>query len=115
MIVEERIYTLYMGKTAEYLQLYGSFGYPVQVRYLPKLLGYFTTEVGPLNQVVHLWAYESFEDRRRRRAELLADPDFQDYVARIRPLVQSQENKLLRPAPMSPPIIFDEGSAAAPA
>ena len=35
-----------------------------------RLLGYWTTEVGPLNQVVHLWEYASLNDRERLRGEL---------------------------------------------
>ena len=31
-------------------------------------LGYFSTEIGVLNQTVHLWGYEGLDDRLRRRA-----------------------------------------------
>jgi hypothetical protein len=102
MIVEERIYTLEAGKVGEYLRLYEEEGLAIQTRILPKLVGYFSTEFGPLNQVVHLWAYESLDQRAERRAELMADPGWQAYVAKIRPLLVRMENKLLIPAPFSP-------------
>ena len=35
---------------------------------LGRLIGYFQTEIGDLNHVVHLWAYDSLEDRAARRA-----------------------------------------------
>ena len=68
MIVEMREYTLHAGKVPEYLQLYEREGLEIQREILGHLVGYYTTEVGEaVNQVVHLWAYESFEDRDARR------------------------------------------------
>jgi hypothetical protein len=102
MIVEERIYNLHVGKAPEYLKLYEAEGLEVQTRILGRMLGYFSTEIGPLNQVIHLWGYDSFEDRTRRRAELMKDSTWQAYIPKIRPLVISQENKILLPASFSP-------------
>jgi len=102
MIIEERIYTLHCGKAPQYLKTYEAEGFAIQRPILGHLVGYFTTEVGPLNQLVHLWAYESLADRAARRARLLADPAWQAYIAKVQPLVLSQENKLLVPARFSP-------------
>ena len=66
------------------------------------MVGYFSTKDGPLNQNIHLWAYDSFEQRVERRAAMMADPEWQAYLAKIRPLIVSQETKLLIPAPFSP-------------
>ena len=35
-----------------------------------KLEGYWVTEIGPLNQVMHLWSYKDLNERARLRAEL---------------------------------------------
>jgi hypothetical protein len=102
MIVEERIYTLQPGKVPDYLRLYEDEGLPIQTRILPRMLGYFFTEFGPLNQVVHMWGYESLAERTERRAELNADAGWQAYVAKMRPWLVTMENKLLLPAPFSP-------------
>jgi len=59
-------------------------------------------EVGPLNQVVHLWAYDDMADRATRRAKMAADPAWQAYVKQVRPFVVTQENKILTPAPFCP-------------
>ena len=59
-IVEMRTYTLAVGTTARYLDLYAKGGLAVQTRILGHLVGYYAVEVGELNQVIHLWAYESF-------------------------------------------------------
>ena len=104
MIVEERIYTLHAGKTPEYLRLYETEGLEIQRGILGRMVGYFSTEFGPLNQIVHLWAYRDLAERSERRARLTADEGWRTYVAKVRPLIAHQENKLLVPAPFSPSI-----------
>jgi hypothetical protein len=102
VFVEERIYTLETGKVPEYLRLYEQEGLAIQTRILPRMVGYFSTEFGPLNQIVHMWAYESLDERTQKRAELNADEGWKAYIAKIRPLILRMENKLLVPAPFSP-------------
>jgi hypothetical protein len=104
MIVEERVYTLQSGKAAEFVNIYAGEGLAVHNRHLPKMLGFFTTEVGPLNQVVHLWAYASFEERMRCRTAAQTDPDWAPCGARLRQLIVTQENKLLLPTAFSPKV-----------
>ena len=66
-------------------------------------MGYFTTEMGPLNyQVVHMWAYRDLADRAERRSRLLSDPRWRAYAAKVQPLLVGQENKILVPTPFSP-------------
>jgi hypothetical protein len=104
VIVEMREYTLQAGKVPEYLELYESEGLAIQRELLGHLVGYYATEVGPaVNQVVHLWAYETFEDREARRRRLAADPGWQSYVQKIRPMLVAQCNRLMRPAPFFEP------------
>ncbi len=102
MIVEQRIYTLQPGKASEYLELYEREGLAIQEPILGHLIGYFSSEVGPLNRIVHMWGYESFDDRDRRRAELATNEKWQAFVQKLRVLIVEQENLILRPAPFSP-------------
>jgi len=103
MLVEERCYVLRMPcGPQDYLALYEAEGLEVQRATLGRLLGYFHTEVGALNTMVHLWGYDSFEDRLRRRAALAANADWQRYLARVRPLIESMSNRLLLPTSFSP-------------
>ncbi|MBU2966753.1 NIPSNAP family protein [Amphritea sp. 2_MG-2023] len=102
MFVDERIYTLKNGKLGEFLKLYETLGKDVQVRILGNMVGYFHTDIGPLNQVVHMWGYESLDDRYQRRLELQASEEWLKYALQMRPLVQSIENKILIPESWSP-------------
>ncbi len=99
-----REYTLLAGKVPEYLKLYEREGLAIQREILGHMVGYYATEVGPaVNQVVHLWAYESFEDREQRRARLAADPGWQSYVQKVRPMLVEQRNRIMKPAPFFEP------------
>jgi len=99
MFVEERIHQLHIGKAAEYLKIYEEYGLPVQLKHLPHLVGYYFVEVGPQNTVVHLWAYESLDQRDKCRAAMSADPDWQSYLTKIRPLMERQETRIMKCAP----------------
>lgn len=97
MLVEERTYTTHPGKWRDYLALYEAEGLAIQHRILGRMVGYYITEFGELNQIVHMWAYADLNDRAERRAALLADPGFRAYATKMLPLLQKQESRILRP------------------
>jgi hypothetical protein len=103
MFVEERIYTLYPGKLPEYLKLYTEEGMAIQTRYLPAMVGYYTSEIGTLNLLIHMWGYEDLKQRSELRAKMQADPAWQAYVKKIQPLIQHQESRILNPTPFFAP------------
>ena len=103
MIVEQRTYRLHTGKVPEYLRIYGEQGRAIQEPILGHMVGWFTAnDIGELNRVVHLWAYDDLEDRARRRAQLAADPAWQQVVAQLQPQIREQESTILSPTPWSP-------------
>ncbi|TIL65548.1 NIPSNAP family protein [Mesorhizobium sp.] len=102
MIVEERVYRVWPGKTRDYLKLVKEEGLAIQEPILGHLIGYFVSEIGPLNHVVHMWGYADFEERRRRRQKLAADPRWQSFIPKLTALIESSENRLLLPPDYSP-------------
>jgi len=99
MYVEERMYRLKVGTAAEYLKYYENEGMKVQLKHLPHMVGYYFTEVGTLNMVVHMWAYDSLDQRDKCRAAMSADPAWQAYLAKIRPLMETQDTRIMKCAP----------------
>ncbi len=99
MLVDMRIYTTAPGKMPEFLALYESKAWPLQLKYLENCLGYYTTVEGALNTLVHLWGYADQGDRERRRAAMAADPAWAAYLAEgaARGLLVKQENRFVRP------------------
>ncbi len=65
MIIDHCTYAARPG--ARLPRLYERQGLPVQMKYLGHLVGYFTTEVGNVNEIVHIWAYQDLADRTKRR------------------------------------------------
>lgn len=102
MIVEERIYSLHIGAVPAYLKQYEEEGLAIQRPILGRMVGYFSTDIGPLHQIVHMWAYKDLQERSERRARLMADPRWKEYAVKTRPFQIKQENKILIPAPFSP-------------
>ena len=104
-IYEMRTYTLYVGKMGEAVKLYTEFGYPAlkKAAHDKKLLGYFQADTGTINQLLHLWKFDDDADRRAHWAEVYANLDFMEgFAVKFRPLVMSQEVKLLTAAPWGP-------------
>ena len=62
-------------------------------------IGYYVTEVGELNRVIHLWAYDALNQRDKCRAAMQADPDWAVYLAKNRPFMVAQEARVLKCAP----------------
>lgn len=102
MIIEHRTYRLPHGTMEDYLVKYETQALPLLKKHLERLLGFFISETGPLNEVVHIWAYDSLADRERRRANLEADPEWKAFRVRNRGSFVLQEVRILRGASFSP-------------
>lgn len=103
-LYELRTYTLYVGKMAEAAKLYTEIGYPALDKggHAKRLVGYFVSDVGTINQLVHLWKFDDDADRRRHWKGVFADAEFMKFAVQFRPLVMSQEVKLLLPSAWGP-------------
>lgn len=103
MIIEQRTYAFHPGTLPKFFKIYEDTGArELQQRILGNLVGYFTSEIGPLNQSVHMWSYTSLNDRAERRAALMAEPVWRDFLAEIVPFIQTQDSKILLPTDFSP-------------
>jgi hypothetical protein len=102
MIVDVRTYTLVPRRMARYVELFETHALPVMHRHGLELLGYYVSQIGPLNQVVHLWRYDSLADMERKRAARDADPAWGEYLSLTEGMVLMQDDKVMRPASFSP-------------
>jgi hypothetical protein len=102
MIVEQRDYHVITGKLNELVQLYESEGIELQKSYLGNLVGAFTTDIGALSTYTSIWAYDNFAEREERRARLQADDAWKTFLAKIQPLIHTQQNRILVPTAFSP-------------
>lgn len=104
MLFELRTYTVAHGKMDDYLARYEQHALPILKRHLGRLVGCYLSEIGPLNQVLHIWGYESLADRERRRAALESDVEWIAFKLTNSGTFVQQEVRIMRPARFSPPI-----------
>eukprot|EP01132_Coremiostelium_polycephalum_P005155 gene5155-6416_t len=62
----------------------------------------WTSELGGMNQAVFLWPYDSLDQRADVREKLAADTEWNGFLSKLRPMLQKQENVILREFPWAP-------------
>jgi len=103
MIYELRTYTVKPGTIGDMVKAASTVSRDIRNDDYGKLEGYWSTEIGPLNQVMHLWSYGSFDERARLRGELAKNPRWTgEYIPLIRPLLVRQDVRLLNA--IKPPV-----------
>ena len=105
MIYELRTYTVKPGTIVDMVKAASTVSRDIRKDDYGKLEGYWMTEIGPLNQVMHMWSYGDFDERARLRAELSKNPRWGgEYLPLIRPLLMRQDVRLLNAvrAPVAP-------------
>src|ERR1043165_9451117 len=96
MIYELRTYTVKPGTLGDMIKAASTVSREIRKDDYGKLEGYWSTEIGPLNQVLHMWSYSSLDERARMRAELAKNPRWTgEYVPLIRPLLVRQDVRLM--------------------
>ncbi|MFL9871589.1 NIPSNAP family protein [Paraburkholderia megapolitana] len=104
MLYEIRTYTFKPQRAAEWIALYKNEGLPIQQEYLGELIGFFTTEIGNLSEVVHIWGYQGLDDRIERRDRMAADSRWQEFGRKVKALdiFLKMESRIVRPTDFSP-------------
>jgi hypothetical protein len=97
MIYEFRTYTLHPRTLTDFLKRWTD-ALPKRLELSP-LTAFWYTDVGPLNQVIHVWQYTDTNERSRIRAEAVKrgiwPPKTTDLIADMR-------SDILEPLPFSP-------------
>ena len=96
MIYELRTYTIKPGMAPVAAANSGELGRAVRGDDYGKLEGYWITEIGPLNQVMHLWSYADLNERARLRAELAKNERWNtEYLPKMRPILVRQDTRIM--------------------
>ena len=100
MLVDHRTYRIKPGHMNTHLAIYEEYGLKAQWKHLGEPHAYMFAESGAMNSLVHQWVYEDAADRARRRAGMMADPDWQVYLKKLNEsgLLMEQATSLMVPA-----------------
>ncbi len=96
MIYELRTYTVKPGTLGDMVKAASTVSLEIRGNNFGKLEGYWFTEIGALNQVLHMWSFSDLNERARLRAELAKNTRWTgEYIPLIRPILMRQEVRLL--------------------
>lgn len=101
MIVEMRTYKIRPGELQNFIKIYDKEIREIHTKILGNQIGFFYTEIGDINEVVHLYGYESYEDRQARRITLSKQPEFISYLNKVKNIIIEMQNKLMIPTDFS--------------
>ena len=96
MIFEMRTYLLKPGTVPQAEEAFAT-ALPPRIK-LSRLAGFWHTEVGTLNQIIHIWPYKDLNERDRIRAEAIEKKIWPPKTAEF---ILEMESKILHPAPFS--------------
>jgi NIPSNAP len=97
VIVEFRTYTIQPRTLPEFLKRFED-GLQHRKKH-SDLAAFWFTEIGPLNQVVHVWPYENAGERERIRAEATKDGTWPPKTGEF---IVDMKSEVLQPLPFSP-------------
>ena len=99
MIYEVRTYDLKPRSLPEVEKRFGE-AYEYRKKYSP-LAAFWHTEIGPLNQIIHVWPYKDLQERARVREVAAKDPN---WPPKIREFIKAQRSDIMVPFDISPEI-----------
>jgi len=103
MYIEHRQYTFHPGKQPQWVEAFGSHGFPSSVRTLgAPSLGTFTVEVGTINRFVFMRGWDDIDTRDAGLAAREADPQWSEFKKLAAGCIATQEVKFLKPTAFSP-------------
>jgi hypothetical protein len=101
MMYEVRTYTFRPGTLPEFVERYSK-RLPLREKH-SKLGAFWTTEVGPLNQAIHVYPYENLEQRTAVRDSMAKDTALAQLPGG-RDLIVEQQAEIVIPAPFMHPL-----------
>jgi len=99
MIYEIRTYGITPGSLAEVEKRFGE-GYEHRKKY-SELTAFWHTEIGPLNEIVHVWGYRDLAERARIRGEAAKDPN---WPPKIREFIRTMRSEIVTPFSFVPEV-----------
>ena len=103
MIYDFRVYTLKPGATADYRAGVKELSLPIRQRHGVALAGWYWSEIGALNQGIHIWGYENTKHMEKAKHAFHTDPEWTEkYIPRALGLVESQKTSTMNTSDFAP-------------
>lgn len=102
MAFEERTYTLHPGTLAAFVATFREKAMPVYTALGFAMVGYFTVDIGTLNQVVFINRWPDLDARQDIYRRAAASAEWKAYLATNQARIVQQESRFLVPTDFSP-------------
>lgn len=99
MIYEARTYRLPRGTAPTFIKEFAA-GYETRKK-LSEMAALFYSEIGALNEVVHIWPYKDMAERERIRAEGNKDPNIH-WPPKLTHPPEQMQSEIFTPLPFTP-------------
>ncbi len=99
MLYEIRTYRLAPGSVAEVEKRFGE-AYEYRKKY-SELTAFWHTEIGPLNEIVHVWGYQDLAERARVRGDAAKDSN---WPPKIGEFIREMRSEIVVPFSFIPPV-----------
>ena len=97
MIYDVRTYDFKPGGVESYIELVREQGLAIRESHGAKLAGWYYTQIGTLNQVIQIWAYDDLQDMENKMKAISSEPRWaNEYLPRVQQLVVSARNQIMR-------------------
>ena len=99
-LVDHRIYTIALRKMPEFIEVFDRLAMPILLETLGHPIGFYVSHVGPQNQFIHMWGYDSLTDYEKRCHARDTHPNFSEYLKASGHLITAQETRLIKAVDM---------------
>lgn len=101
MIHEFRRYRIKIGMVPKYVAAFEEIALPAIQKHV-RLLAFWTSDIGDLNYVFHLWEFENLHHRTECYAAMRAEPRYcEEFMPVALPLVEEMHSTILNPTEFS--------------
>jgi hypothetical protein len=100
MLYEIRTYQIAPGSLSEVEKRFGE-AYEYRKKY-SELTAFLHTEIGPLNEIVHIWGYRDLAERARIRGEAAKDPN---WPPKLGEFIRAAKSEIVIPFSFVPDVI----------
>ena len=104
MIFERRAYTMKPGHVQAFDQAQIQRGFGPVKSYMDRLVGYFSSRTGTVDQVIHLYRYDDLNDWNTRLRGLYAIPEMTSYFVNTRKIIRHQATDFFELLPVGIPL-----------
>jgi hypothetical protein len=96
MIYDMRTYDLNPGALQTYMAAVKEVALPIREDNGITLAGWYYTDIGKLNRVVHIWAYRDYTHFDQARQAVRNDPRWtNEYIPRVKGLIVRQQDQIM--------------------